>query len=49
MAHLNIKLMLSMHLHYKAYKMRDILLVLLMPLLALGWWDVGHMLTAAIA
>lgn len=29
--------------------MRDILLVCLLPIVSLGWWDVGHMLTAAIA
>jgi hypothetical protein len=28
--------------------MREVLLLLL-PMLALSWWDVGHMLTAAIA
>lgn len=29
--------------------MRDIILLCLLPILSMQWWDVGHMLTAAIA
>lgn len=29
--------------------MKKILFAILLPILTLQWWDVGHMLTAAIA
>jgi hypothetical protein len=29
--------------------MKSILLTILLPILTIQWWDVGHMLTAAIA
>jgi hypothetical protein len=29
--------------------MKAILLTILLPILTIQWWDVGHMLTAAIA